>query len=219
MESVTIHMISGWAYPAQCLHGFVRTMAPHATVHAHSFTVDVASMREAAHPWWLCGWSLGGLLAMRAVLDKSLQPSGLILVSATARFCEGENYICGVPRTHLRAMMRSLPNNRANVLQQFYDRSGASAECDFTTDELLRGLQMLSEIDVRSRLDEIPCPTLILHGTRDTIIPADASVFLHQRLKQSKLIQYDQAGHSLPIHHGEHVGEDMIAWIHSMPSV
>lgn len=205
MARVMMHLISGWAYPATTLDPLVKALEPSITITPHPFTVNLEQIAAPAGPWWLAGWSLGGMRAMQAVLEKKLAPTGLILINSTARFCATADYPHGVPRANLRAMMRGLVRARENVLASFYEQAGEAAACDFTTDELARGLEWLDTLDLRDRLQEIEIPVLILHGATDRIIPVSAAEYLANRIKSSRLIVHPHAGHALPLHHPDWV--------------
>lgn len=212
MAGVTIHLISGWAYPAATLDPLVKALEPSVTGIPHPFTAGLDRIASAAAPYWLGGWSLGGLLAMKAVLDGVLHPAGLILISSTARFCSGDDYPHGVPRTHLRAMMRGLVRSRESVLASFYDQAGQPVDCDFTTEELSRGLQWLDTLDLRERLHEIEMPVLILHGAEDRIIPVSAAEYLATKIPSSHLIVHPGAGHALPLKNPEWISPLVERW-------
>ena len=55
--------------------------------------------------------------------------------------------------------------------------------------------RMNKEIDVRHVLPAIRVPTLVLHGTRDTIIPADVARYITARIPGSRLVEMPEAGH------------------------
>lgn len=210
MEKVEIHLIGGWAYPEQCMHPLVSAMSGKATVMLYPFTVDVSSIRPSSSRWWLAGWSLGGMLAMEAVLDGKLKPEGLILISSTARFCAiGNGYPCGVPRSSLLLMIRGLPEARGKVLDGFFKLAGLKTHCEFSTDELLHGLQKLDAMDLRERLAGIHIPVLILHGTSDLIVPHAAGEFLASKIPGAKLVMQPGAGHKLPVEHAPWVAKQI----------
>jgi pimeloyl-ACP methyl ester carboxylesterase len=53
---------------------------------------------------------------------------------------------------------------------------------------------MNKEIDVRHVLPAIRVPTLVLHGTRDTIVPVDVARYIADRIPSARLVEVD-AGH------------------------
>jgi len=45
------------------------------------------------------------------------------------------------------------------------------------------------------KINEISCPTLIIWGKNDKIVPAKNAVYAHRKIKNSELILYDNCGH------------------------
>ena len=127
----------------------------------------------------LVGWSLGGLLALRAALDWELeleqQPeltrsaelpgevAAMVLVSATPRMCADGDY-AGVDRRTLAAMRARLEKSLAAVLQDFAQQcaapDGNQETCrswlrqagQFSVEEMAAGLECLASLDLRERL-------------------------------------------------------------------
>jgi pimeloyl-ACP methyl ester carboxylesterase len=63
------------------------------------------------------------------------------------------------------------------------------------TPGFLQGLEAVIEYDVRERLPEIACPTLIVWGDRDRLIPvADADVFA-ELIPDSRKVIFEDTGH------------------------
>jgi pimeloyl-ACP methyl ester carboxylesterase len=63
----------------------------------------------------------------------------------------------------------------------------------------------LSGFDIRDRLGEITLPTIILHGTRDSLFSIDVAEDLAAGLPNAELRIVEGAGHALPLTHGEEV--------------
>jgi class 3 adenylate cyclase len=55
--------------------------------------------------------------------------------------------------------------------------------------------RMNKEIDVRHVLPAIRVPTLVLHGSRDTIVPIDVARYITSRIPGSRLVEIPEAGH------------------------
>lgn len=52
--------------------------------------------------------------------------------------------------------------------------------------------------DFRGRLDEVDCPTLLVHGRDDPVFPPEWSIEAHERLPDSELAVFDHCGHWVP---------------------
>jgi pimeloyl-ACP methyl ester carboxylesterase len=56
-------------------------------------------------------------------------------------------------------------------------------------------IRMNKEIDVRHVLPAVRVPTLILHGTEDTIVPAEVARYMTGRIPTARLVEIPGAGH------------------------
>ena len=61
--------------------------------------------------------------------------------------------------------------------------------------------------DVRDRLPEIDIPTIVLHGTDDSLFSVKEAEELARRLPTATLRIVEGAAHGLPLTHGEYVRE------------
>jgi pimeloyl-[acyl-carrier protein] methyl ester esterase len=161
----------------------------------------------------LVGWSLGSLLALRAVLDigETLPEkiAAMVLVSATPRMCAGEDY-AGVDPRMLAAMRARIGKSPDAVLEEFAEQCAAPDGSDqtraswlrqakqFSAEEMAAGLECLASLDVRERLGEIGLPCRILHGDGDGIVPLGSAQFLARRIAGAELEVLPGRGHALP---------------------
>jgi pimeloyl-[acyl-carrier protein] methyl ester esterase len=166
----------------------------------------------------LVGWSLGGLLALRAALELGPENTeekiaGLVLVSATSRMCassgSGGDYV-GADGRALAAMRNQLARAPEVVLAEF---AAACAAPDggeevragwlrqakqFSAEEMTAGLACLATCDLRERLGEVAVPCRILHGEGDRIVPLGSAQFLAGRIVGAELEVVRGRGHALP---------------------
>ncbi len=56
-------------------------------------------------------------------------------------------------------------------------------------------IRMNKEIDVRHVLPAVRVPTLILHGSEDTIVPAEVARYMADRIPRARLVEIPGAGH------------------------
>ncbi|MCH7927449.1 MAG: alpha/beta hydrolase [Candidatus Dadabacteria bacterium] len=54
---------------------------------------------------------------------------------------------------------------------------------------------MLNSADLKDRVSDIRCPTLIIVGEEDILIPLKYSKILHEKIKGSQLITIANCGH------------------------
>ena len=58
------------------------------------------------------------------------------------------------------------------------------------------GLAILEQTDLRAELSHIACPTLLLMGQRDQLVPAAVGAALRQWLPNARLHVFPRAGHA-----------------------
>jgi pimeloyl-ACP methyl ester carboxylesterase len=62
-------------------------------------------------------------------------------------------------------------------------------------------------------LADIGCPTLVMHGTRDRIVPVEYARILHERIAESQLSLFD-AGHAAQVKRERELTEVMMNFFH-----
>lgn len=62
-------------------------------------------------------------------------------------------------------------------------------------DALPRAYELLSKTDVRQVLPTITVPTLVLHRTKDAVVPVDNAHYLAERIPKAKLVELDGEDH------------------------
>jgi pimeloyl-[acyl-carrier protein] methyl ester esterase len=174
---------------------------------------------KAGEPACIVGWSIGGIAAIEAAASYPEKVCGLVLLSATARFCSDTGYSAGVDPAVLNAMIRRLRKSPDAViadflLQALYPMRIPADELARRTTNALKqgtnclidGLEYLARVDLRDALPAITTPCLIIHGRQDRIVPRQAAQFLVSKLPVSDVELLPSAGHSLI----EQCGKDLI---------
>jgi len=175
----------------------------------------------------LCGWSLGGLLAMQTAALAPQRFKALVLVGSTARFTQANDWPHAQPAGLLAMFSAALARNPADVLQRFVSLLNqgdtqaraisramnqqllASPLPDTPT--LLAGLDWLRDVDLRPQLTRISTPTLLIHGEHDPLMPLPAVQWLAQQLPKAQLEVIAGAAHAPfltdPDAFARHIGE------------
>lgn len=94
-------------------------------------------------------------------------------------------------RAEARGAMRAIGMQSEDEVEAFieYVRYGASPG-------MLEALyRMNKEIDVRQVLPAVGVPTLVLHGSEDQIVPAEAGAYTAQRIRSARFIEIPGVGH------------------------
>jgi len=160
----------------------------------------------------LCGWSLGGLLAMRAALLAPQRISGLVLVGATPCFVQRSDWPAAQPASLLAGFADSLQQRPAATRQRFVALlcQGDSQARTLTRSllgqlrqeappavaALQRGLEWLRDTDLRPLLPAIARRSLLLHGANDAVSPLAAARWLQRTLPACRLEVFPDAGHA-----------------------
>jgi pimeloyl-[acyl-carrier protein] methyl ester esterase len=135
---------------------------------------------------WL-GWSLGGLVALAAALAAPRRVAGLILMTATPRFVQADDWRCAMPPSTLEQFHDGLLADPAGTLGRFLALQVRGSEhARETLRELRReiaerpapdpaalalGLDLLRDGDLRGPLPDLRPPSLWLYGSHDTLVP------------------------------------------------
>ena len=157
-----------------------------------------------AHGVW-AGWSLGGMVAMQAMLMAPERIKAVFLICSTPKFVISENWNFGTDITHFENFSESLDadysrNLRRFLLLQAGDSSRAKSLSlpikkviesapQPTKDNLNAGLSLLRSVDLRQRLSEnfmgesrLKIPIQVLSGSMDRICHPSASQWLSEHL-------------------------------------
>ncbi len=108
-------------------------------------------------------------------------------------------------RRTVEQMLARLEREPAALLADFYARCGAPSDSyrsgTVDADSLRRDLQLLQESVLE--LSSIPtaAQVLILHGSRDRVVPVERAEELREMLPNSELAIVAEAGHALPLTH------------------
>ena len=205
MDSVLV--ISGWAHGIDAIKPMGDALAEGFDVHLMTGS-EVLKTRQVPDADYIITGSMGGLLAME-LLPESCKK--LVLISSTTKFCAGAGYPCGTPEKVLRRMILQLKRDPEAVLDEFFrnvhfpfreSRQAMSMRknAQFDVNDLAAGLEYLLGSDVRNKVPGIDIPVLLLHGSKDRIIPSTAAEWLHAHLPESRLRIFENGGHALTAH-------------------
>jgi len=161
----------------------------------------------------LLGWSLGGQVAQHLADDAPQLIHRLILVASTPRFCVTDGWSAGLPAGELRALKRGLKQRYLATMGEFFDSQFEPGEISAQRrrdilqfavrpaglpepEDAIKGLELLGQEDLRDGLGRIMAPTLVIHGEKDRIIPFAAGLYMADRIKSSRLVRLEDAGHA-----------------------
>ncbi|MEQ1629653.1 MAG: pimeloyl-ACP methyl ester esterase BioH [Gallionella sp.] len=181
-------------------------------------------------PLTVCGWSLGGQIALRWAALHPQQIQRLVLISSTPCFTQQEDWTCAMAADTLAGFAASLSENYALTLRRFLALQvrGSDNEREllanlrnalFSRGEpelaaLQAGLDILRDSDQRAVLAGIAQPTLVIAGERDTLTPLAASEYLASTLPNARLAGIKGAAHAPFMSHPEHFIEQLKNFLH-----
>jgi pimeloyl-[acyl-carrier protein] methyl ester esterase len=220
-------MLHGWGMHGGIWSDTAAQLAQHFQVHCvdlpgHgasaptvAFTLDSVVGQLAAQfdqPVTVCGWSLGGLIALHWANCEPEKIRRLVLVTSTPCFAERDDWQFGMPQDILLQFAADLEMNHTATLRRFLglqvrgsegerailanlrERLFSRGEPDL--DALCGGLEILRDSDMRSVLPQIKQPTLVIAGERDKLSPPEASNFMAQSLPNARVVEIEGAAHA-----------------------
>ena len=154
----------------------------------------------------LCGLSMGGYVALRAVQRNPNRFHALVLADTTS---EPDSDSAKLGR--YKAIQTIEEKGLATFVDEFIAKSLAPHADQKKSPAFARAheiamannpaaleaglLALISRTDTSADLGKIKIPTLILHGDQDSVIPLSAATALNQKIPGSKIFVITQAGH------------------------
>ncbi|MCV2885828.1 pimeloyl-ACP methyl ester esterase BioH [Aestuariibacter sp. AA17] len=171
------------------------------------------------------GWSMGGLLAQHIALTRQ-DLAGLITVASTPKFVS-EGSWPGIKPAVLSMFEKQLKGDFTKTLDRFLAiqaLGSASAKNDIKTIQhhveqlpmpsevaLHNGLVILSETDLREKMQTISIPMLQIFGKLDSLVPKAAIELMQHNQNVTQHI-IDHASHGPFISHPEAFIDGLLNW-------
>ena len=210
------------------LRGHGQTDKPQGRVRVAHLASDVLGLLdtlnvERAH---VVGLSLGGCVALVLALDAPQRVRSLTLVNTFAHL-EPDNPghalmlvsrlallgVRGLPAQAHFVAARMFPKPEQGMLRKLAaERIAAN---DIITYRRL--LLAVAAFDVRSRLGEITCPTLVIAGDHDTTAPLHPKQFLGSHIPGARLEIVADSGHATPIDQPRVFNRLVLEFVESIP--
>ncbi len=167
----------------------------------------------------LCGWSLGGLVAMRLAARHPGHARSLALVSATPCFVRRTDWPHAMAPETLSRFEQGLRADPAATIHSFVSlnalggpeararvRELAACLVERGTpgaDTPAAGLAVLREADLREDARTLALPVTVVHGGRDALVPVGAGRWLGSALPRARLVEIGGAAHLPFVSHAD----------------
>lgn len=226
-----------WTFQLPALGAHHRVLAPDLRAHGRSsrprgrlsievMARDVVALLAAleAPPAHVVGLSLGGCVALALALDHGPHVRSLTLVNTFARLAPSG------PRGVLRLLTRlgllacaPMRVVAAHVARGLFPRADQRALYLVAVASLasnprrtyFASIRALARFDVRSRLGQVRCPTLVVAGDRDATVPLAAKALLSRTISGAELLVIPDSGHATPADQAERFNAALLAFVES----
>ncbi|HCI52617.1 MAG TPA: pimeloyl-[acyl-carrier protein] methyl ester esterase [Gallionella sp.] len=185
---------------------------------------------QFTEPLSLCGWSLGGQVALRWALRYPEQVQRLVLVAATPCFAQKTDWPCAMQNDTLTAFSEALRQDSAQTLRRFLGLQVRGGERERELLAVLRrslavcnapdpvwlqaGLEILRDCDLREALTKIKQPVLVIGGVCDTLTPLAAMRYMAAKLPKARLAAIEGAAHVPFLSHPEEFVKQVADFLH-----
>ena len=214
-----------WAPLTACLPADRPVLAPPLPGHAGTPPTDshtLAAWADRLAPALpdaaaVCGWSLGGMLAMALAQRHPAKVSRLLLVGTSPRFVaeggsDGADWEHGLDAATVATFIASFRTSPADTLRRFIalqtlgdvNRRSVTAALSAAVSNsggtdprtLAQGLEILANCDLRRTAPQLHVPARLFHGAGDALMPLAAAEWLAGQLPASRLTVFDDCGHA-----------------------
>lgn len=167
----------------------------------------------------VCGWSLGGMVALALAARHPRKVARLVLVATNPAFVSGPDWPHGLAPEVLAEFARALDQDYKATLLRFLSLQARGGDQARAVIERLRcsvfqrgepaattlaaGLNLLREVNLRETLKQVRCPALVVHGAYDTLCPVTAARWLTEQLPDARLALHERAAHAPFLSHPE----------------
>ncbi len=178
-------------------------------------------------PW--CGWSLGGLLALRAASTQPRRVPALVMLCATPKFVRSDDWLHGMPVEVFRSFADGLRDDWRGTLERFialeaFGSDHAREELRTLQDALFArgepaphvladGLALLETSDLRAALATLGIPSLWLSGRRDRLVDPRAMQQAANTTPNARQSQVEHAGHAPFLTHAGAVARHLLDFL------
>ena len=219
MAVVDVVAQHGWGFGAWCWDRWRDVLPAGFALHCPDRGYFGPAMAVEVRPRIVLAHSLGLHLLSPQLWAAEL----IVIISGFRSFHSACARQARRSRRTVEQMLARLEREPAALLADFYARCGVSSEGHWPeivdADSLRRDLQLLQESVLELSAIPAAAQVLILHGSRDRVVPVERAEELRELLPNSALAIVAEAGHALPLTHVRTSWERVERAWHGMRSV
>jgi len=179
--------------------------------------------------FYLMGNSMGGMVSWIATHDHPEKVKKLILCASAGYDLEkvASNAV-GIVKNPLTAKLlsRGIPEfvSKRTALKCWYDDTMVKSESVHQTNMIwnregniaaILALGTSNDFPDTAWIKDVKCPTLIVWGKQDAIVPFEHAARFHRDIKSSKLVEFDKCGHLPMLEKAEELKENILHFVNS----
>ncbi len=202
MAVVDVVAQHGWGFGAWCWDRWRDVLPANFALHCPDRGYFGPAMAVEVQPRIVLAHSLGlHLLSPQLWAAAEL----IVIISGFRSFHSACARQARRSRRTVEQMLMRLEREPAALLADFYARCGVPSDSHRSgtvdADSLRRDLQLLQESVLELSAIPAAAQVLILHGSRDRVVPVERAEELREMLPNSALAIVAEAGHALPLTH------------------
>lgn len=174
----------------------------------------------------VCGWSLGGQIAIELAVRHPKKARKLALVSTTPCFTRRHDWPYGTEAAMLQLFTANLKRDYRVTMNRFLTLQvrGTNENAGDTLSQLRQnvfmrgepdeaaleaGLRVLLASDLRKKIPSIEQHVLLLHGENDVISHPDAARWMSRKFPNAELLMLPHCGHAPFLSHPDQFADGM----------
>ena len=162
----------------------------------------------------LMGNSLGGHIAALLALRIPRRVCGLVLTGSSGLFEKGFSRIPGArpPREWVYAKCCEVFFSPHHVTDMLVDSVMGVILSRYKLRILIQLAKSAKRDNIRERLKQIRCPTLLIWGRQDQVTQREVAEEFHRNIAESVLVWLDKCGHTPMMEHAAEFGHNVGRW-------
>lgn len=202
MAGVDVVAQHGWGFGAWCWDRWRDVLPANFALHCPDRGYFGPAVAVSVRPRIVLAHSLGlHLLSPQLWATAEL----IVIISGFRSFHSACDRQARRSRRTVEQMLVRLEREPAALLADFYARCGSPPDSPWTgiidADGLRRDLHLLQESVLELAAIPAAAQVLILHGSRDRVVPVERAEELRELLPNSAFAIVAEAGHALPLTH------------------